>query len=147
MNIRILKNECQSKRQRVRRLYEYYQELRTRATSPTSAGDFSEVRTKGTGGPEEIYIRTAQARDKWTAAKEDYKNTRRQLYEIITALIEDPTGRDILLYRLCDGLDFREIVKKWPHDHNGKAIPEANEMAIYRQYIANYMKLLKAARS
>ena len=130
MDIQELIKAYKSQRKYAARLFNLYQELKAKATDPPSAGNYTEIRTKSSGGRDNLYAKMATTWQKWQAAQIDYIEMRQDLFDIIMK-VENPDEADILYLHIVDGMKHPEIVKQWPADHRGEILTEPAEIHKY----------------
>ena len=118
MNITELLSEHREKKRRAALLLERYQELKARAISPTSAGNYTEIKAKGTKSREDLYTEIIDTREKWQLAALDYLEIRQRLFDLINKL-KDPEESEILYYRLLEDMTFTQLVKKTSASRSG----------------------------
>lgn len=124
MNIKEIISDYRKKRRRAALLLEKYDELKDRATTPASACNYGEIKTKSSSGREHLYIKMLTAREKWQNAALDELEARQRLFDFVM-MLEDPDEMDILYLHFIDGHTIKNIFKHWAGD--------VSEREIYRK--------------
>ena len=108
MNIKEIISDYRKKRRRAALLLEKYDELKDRATTPASACNYGEIKTKSSSGREHLYIKMLTAREKWQNAALDELEARQRLFDFVM-MLEDPDEMDILYLHFIDGHTIKNI--------------------------------------
>lgn len=121
MSITEIIDDYREKRKRTARLYDRYQEARSKAATPPSSGIYTEIKTKGTGSREDLYIKMINAGEKWQLAALEELEARQRLFSFIIEL-KDTDEMEILYFHFIDGTTIKEIPKNWPGDISERQI-------------------------
>ena len=102
MSITEIIDDYREKRKRTARIYHRYQEAKDKAATPPSSGNYTEIKTKGTGSREDLYIKMINAREKWQAAALDELEARQRLFDLFI-MLDDPEEMEVANAHFLDG--------------------------------------------